>query len=69
MLSHRISVPSVLVNPLVPKKGINYYLQSVGGTELKQTPSVSVNARVSLSSDNTLSCLVVSTYVWIEIIQ
>ena len=30
---HRIFVPGVLVNPLVPKKGI-YYAQSVGGTEL-----------------------------------
>ena len=54
-LSHRISVSGVLVNPLLSKKGI-HYAKSVGGTELQQTPSVSVNVGVSLSFDDTMSC-------------
>ena len=58
----------LLGNLLVPKKGI-HYAQFVSGTELQQTPSVFVNVRVSLSSDKTLSCLVVSTHMCIEITQ
>ena len=66
MLSYRISVPNVLMNFLVPKKGVHYG-QSICSTELWQTPFLSVNVRVSLSSDNTLPCAVISTHMCIEI--